>query len=75
MLLVSRQGFVHDLEVNRLVLDNKVTDREREIILHLPNSLETIDQRRLEVIMTGAVRTLFRPDAGGIKKHEVKTSP
>ena len=52
-------GFVPDLEANRLVLDNKVSDRERELIPHLQEPLELISQRILEVVMTGAIRARF----------------
>ena len=57
--LAIAEGFVPDLEINRLVLDNKLTDKERETVPHLEQPLETISQRRLEVIMTGAIRTRF----------------
>ncbi len=40
---------------------------EKEIIPHLGNELESIDRRRLEVIMTGAIRTQVRLNAAGIK--------
>mgnify|MGYP000214292680 CR=1 FL=1 len=59
-------GFVPDLELNRLLLGNKITDKEKETIPHLENPLESLDRRRLEVIMTGAIRTQVRLDAAGI---------
>ncbi len=30
-------GFVHDLELKRLLLDNKITDKEKEVVPHLEN--------------------------------------
>ena len=55
---------------NRLLLDNKVTNKEKETIPHLESTLEPIDQRRLEVIMTGAIRTQVRLNAAGIKNPQ-----
>ena len=64
-----------DLELNQLPLDNKVTEKEKEVIPRLENSLEPIDQRRLEVIMTGAIRTQVRLNAAGIKNPQGEHSP
>ncbi len=68
-------GFVPDLEVNRLVLDNKVTDREGELIPHLQEPLETISQRRLEVIMNGSIRTQVRLDTAAILNAQGEEFP
>ena len=46
--------------------------RKKEIILHLQNALETIDQSRLEVIMTGAIRARFVLALEESTIHEVK---
>ena len=60
-------GFVHDLEANRLVLDNNIGETLSEVIPHLEGPLDPISHRRLEVIMTGAIRTQVRLNTANIK--------
>ncbi len=52
-----------DLEANR-----KVSVKLMESIPQLEEQLDTISCRRLEVIMTGAIRTQVRLNAANIKK-------
>ncbi len=59
--------FVPDLEVNRLLLYGKASDKLMESIPHLGDQLDTICCRRLEVITTGAIRTQVRLNAAHIK--------
>ena len=59
--------FVPDLEVNRLLLDAKISKALFEATPHIDEKLDSISYRRLEVIMTGAIRTQVRLNAAGIK--------
>ena len=67
-------GFVPDYEVNSLLLDRKISEKQYESIPHLGEPLLTIEKRRLEVIMTGAIRTQIRLNAAGIKSPKAKNS-
>ncbi len=59
--------FVPDLEVNWLLLDGNVSEKLIEATPHIEEQLDPISYRRLEVIMTGAIRTQVRFNAAGIK--------
>ncbi len=59
--------FVPDLEVNRLLLDGKISKQLFEVIPRIDEKLDSISYRRLEVIMTGAIRTQVRLNSAGIK--------
>ena len=59
--------FVPDLEVNRLLLDGNISKQLFEAIPHIDEKLDPISYRRLEVIMTGAIRTQVRFNSAAIK--------
>ena len=61
-------NFVPDLSVNRLLLDDKVGEKLAKATPHLGEEpLSSVSKRRLEVIMTGAIRTQVRLNSAGIK--------
>ncbi len=68
------RGVAPDLEVSRLLLDGKVSEALMEAIPHLNEPLDSLSSRRLEVIMTGAIRTQVRLNSAGIKTRAEKSS-
>ncbi len=60
-------GTVPDLAVNRLLLDNKFGEQLSEFLPHLEGPLVPISHRRLEVIMTRAIRTQVRLSSAQIE--------
>ena len=62
-------GFVPDLAVDRLLLNNIVGAKLSEGIPHLEGQLDPIIHRRLEVIETGAIRTQARLASANINIH------
>ena len=61
-------NFVADLSVNRHLLDDNVGGKLAKATPHLGEEpLSSVSKRRLEVIMTGAIRTQVRLNSAGIK--------